>query len=127
MHRTEVPSARDSAVTFNYPFVQIVFNGKPTEAGLGIHFEVTDNGQAHRLVEPTMVTLDASSPSYKYKFPPSPQKEYQANERLFVLIKGKRGAKTKVHVNNVDFEECCDWLQGLYFNFTSTNPSYMYK
>ena len=63
-----------------------------------------------------MVVLDVNSPSYDYKFPPPPLTQYGTYERLFILIQGVIGMRTRVRLTEYDMEACCDWLKAPYLN-----------
>ena len=93
----------------------IFFRGKSSEKDHGVEFQVSDRGTDLSTLRPNMISLDVSTP-FNYKFPPLPLTEYGANERLFVIIKGAIGMRTKVKITDFSSEECCDWLKAPYLN-----------
>ena len=106
------------------PFVVVFFRGSSSDIDHGVEFEVSDTGAKYSAERPTMVTLDVNSVPYSYQFPPPPQTKYAANERLFLLIKGVTGMRTRVRITDIALPACCDLMRAPYLlvdvNSTST-------
>ena len=94
-------TSKNSGRTFNDPFVIVLFRGSSSDTDHGVEFEVSDTGAKYSAKRPTMVTLDVNSVPYSYQFPPPPQTKYAANERLFLLIKGVTGMRTRVRITEL--------------------------
>ena len=109
-------TVKSRETTLDVPFVIIFFRGKSSDRVHGVELQVSDKGTNNTTFRPKMVSLDVNEPSFDYKFPPLPLIKYGANERLFILVNGVIGMRTRVKITDFNSEACCDYLKAPYLD-----------
>ena len=111
-------TAETTARAYSFGFILVFFRGKSSGRTHGVDFQVSARGTSDTTFRPKMVLLDVNEHSFNYKFPPPPIAKYGANERLFVLVKGAIGLRTRVKITDFNSEACCDYLKAAYLDPT---------
>ena len=113
-------TVKSTEATLDVPFVIIFFRAKSSDRVHGVELQVSDKGTNNNTTfRPKMVSLDVNEPSFDYK--------YGANERLFILVKGVIGMRTRVKITDFNSEACCDYLKAPYLDSTGDSTFKAYK